>query len=448
MAYTFRGGIHVKEYKNTANCPIEQMPAPKTVTIPLSQHIGAPAFPVVAVGDSVAVGQKIADVAPEKLGCPIHSSISGTVKKIIKKTVPTGAVVEHIVIENDFDDRVSAEVKAPAKHYTEMTADEIIAVIREAGISGMGGASFPTYAKIRSGLGKADTIIINCAECEPFITANHRLLLEDPDSVIGGVRILKKALGVGETYIAVEDNKMNAVKVLREKLAGEGGIDVKVVKTKYPQGDERQLIYALKKVEIPTGKLPADVGCVLFNAETCASVYRAFSDGMPSVARTVTVDGDCVGTPKNIRVPIGTSVSDIINFCGGLKQVPHRLISGGPMMGIAQWDKEMPVTKSTSAILLFSENFGKKKVSSAECIHCGKCVRNCPMHVMPMYIAQFSRAGDYASAEEYGAMTCVECGSCSYNCPAGVEIVQHIRVAKAAIRAEKARVAALNGEKR
>lgn len=448
MAYTFKGGIHVKEYKNTEKCPIEMLPAPKTVSIPLSQHIGAPASPVVSVGDEVAIGQKIADTDADKLGCPIHASVSGKVVDIVKKTVPTGALVEYIVIENDFADRVCESVAPPAVPYTEMSTDEIISVIREAGISGMGGAAFPTYAKIRSAVGKADTIIINCAECEPFITANHRLLLEEPELVIDGARILRKALDVKDVFIAVEDNKMDAVLNLRRNISAGDGIEVKVMKTKYPQGDERQLIYALKHVEIPTGKLPADVGCVLFNAETCASVSRAFASGMPSVARVVTVDGDCVVTPKNIRVPIGTSVGDIIAFCGGLKKTPHRLISGGPMMGIAQWDKEMSVTKSTSAILLFSENFGKKKIKASACIHCGKCVRNCPMHVMPMYIAQFSQAGEYARAEEYGAMSCVECGSCSYNCPGGVEIVQYIRLAKAAIRAEKARVASQSDGKR
>ena len=443
MAYTFRGGIHVNEYKNTCGKAIEKLPGVKTVSIPLSQHIGAPASPVVAVGDEVKIGQKIADVAPEKLGCPIHASVSGKVTGIIKKTIPSGAVVEHIVIENDFADEYDESVKAPEKDYTDMTTDEIISVVREAGIAGMGGASFPTYAKIRSAVGKVDTIIINCAECEPFITANHRLLLEEPDTVIGGVRILLKALGVRETIIAIEDNKPDAIEVMQKKLAGDKDIAVKVMKTKYPQGDERQLIYALKKVEIPTGKLPADVGCVLFNAETCASVYSAFTTGLPSVRRIMTVDGDCVVEPKNVLVPIGTSVADIIEFCGGLKKQPTRLISGGPMMGIAQWDREMPVTKATSAILLFSKDFGKKEARSSSCIHCGKCINNCPMHIMPMYIAQFSKMGDYARAEEYGAMSCVECGSCSYNCPGGVEIVQYIRVAKAAIRTEKARLAAL-----
>lgn len=447
MAYTFSGGIHVEEYKNTSRCRIEVLPAPKTVTIPLSQHIGAPAVPVVKVGDKVAIGQKIGDVPPEALGCPVHASISGTVVDIIKKTVPSGAVVEHVVIENDMLETQCPDNKPVTKKLTECTTDEIIEIIRNAGISGMGGAAFPTYAKIRSALGKVDKIIINCAECEPFITANHRLLLEHPASVINGVKILLKALSVRTAYIAIEDNKLDAAEKLEEMLAGSKMISVKVMKTKYPQGDERQLIYALTGVELPTGKLPADVGCVIFNAETCSAIYKAFAYGQPLVNRVVTVDGDCVKHPKNLLVPIGATVTDIIEFCGGLKRQPKKIINGGPMMGMAQWDTEMPVTKSTGAILLFSENFGKKKVEHSKCIHCGKCVNHCPMHLMPMYIAQFSQIGDLARAEEYGAMSCVECGSCSYICPAGVEIVQHIRKAKAAIKTEQARLKALNSQK-
>ncbi len=443
MAYTFSGGIHVEEYKNTSRSRIELLPAPKTVTIPLLQHIGVPATPTVGVGDKVYLGQKIADVPESSLGCPVHASVSGTVREIIKKTVPTGAVVEHIVIENDMTSTLSPDIVPTTKKLTDCTTEEIISVIREAGISGMGGAAFPTYAKIRSAIGKVDKIIINCAECEPFITANHRLLLEHPASVINGVKILLKALSVRCAYIAVEDNKMDAVEKLEELLGDSKMISVKVMKTKYPQGDERQLIYALTGEEIPTGKLPADVGCVIFNAETCSAIYKAFAQGMPLVSRIITVDGDCIKHPKNILVPIGTSFTDILEFCGGLKRQPSKLISGGPMMGIAQWDGEMPITKSTSAILLFSDKFGKKNVEHPTCIHCGKCVNNCPMHLMPMYIAQFSMVGDLKRAEEYGAMSCVECGSCSYNCPGGVEIVQHIRKAKAEIKAEAARLNAL-----
>ncbi|MBE6541992.1 MAG: electron transport complex subunit RsxC, partial [Ruminococcaceae bacterium] len=348
-----------------------------------------------------------------------------------------------IVIENDMQGTVCPTCVPTSKKLSEVTTDEIIDIIREAGISGMGGASFPTYAKIKSALGKIDKIIINCAECEPFITVNHRLLLEQPASVINGIKILIKALGVRTAYIGIEDNKLDAVEKLEELLADSKMISVKVAKTKYPQGDERQLVYALTGREVPTGKLPADVGCAIFNPETCSAIYKAFAYGTPLISRIVTVDGDCVKYPKNLLVPLGTSVGDLIEYCGGLTKEVKRLISGGPMMGSAQWDTEMPITKSTSAILLFSENFGKKNAPNQTCIHCGKCINNCPMHLMPMYIAQFSQIGDMARCEQYGAMSCVECGSCSYNCPGGVEIVQHIRVAKAAIRTEKARLASM-----
>ncbi len=443
MAYTFRGGIHVEEYKNTRRCRIEALPAPEIVTIPLSQHIGAPATAIVKKGDSVTVGQKIGEVTGG-LGCPVHSSISGTVTDIVKKTAQSGFTVEYVVIQNDYKETVCPEIHPVSKKLTEVTTEEVIEIVREAGISGMGGAAFPTYAKIQSALGKVDKIIVNCAECEPFITANHRLLLEHPASVINGVKILLKALGVRTAYLAVEDNKMDAIEKLEELTVDSKMISVKTMKTKYPQGDERQLVYALTGVEIPSGKLPADVGCVIFNAETCAAVYRAFAFGMPLISRIVTVDGDCVKRPRNILVPIGTRVTDLVEFCGGLVRQPKKIINGGPMMGAAQWDTEMPVTKSTSAVLLFSESFGRKSVETQSCIRCGKCIRNCPMHLMPMYIAQFSKIHDLARAEEYGAMNCVECGSCSYNCPGGVEIVQHIRVAKAAIKAEKTRLAAIS----
>lgn len=435
MTYTFKGGIHVDEYKQTEHCRIETLPAPKTVSIPLSQHIGAPNTPLVKVGDTVTVGQKIGE-CENGLACPVHASISGVVKAIDKRATSQGTSTQYIVIENDFQYTPCPDIKPFPKPLNEATTEDIISIVREAGISGMGGAAFPTHAKIRSALGKVDKIIVNCAECEPFITANHRLLLENPSSVLNGVKILLKALGVRCAYIAVEDNKMDAVEKLEELCGSSKMISVKVVKTKYPQGDERQLVYALTGIEIPQGQLPADVGCVIFNAETCSAVFHAFAYGTPLIRRIVTVSGDCIRKPKNLLVPIGTSVSDLIEYCGGLTRTPQKLIAGGPMMGQAQWDFEMPVIKSTSAVLLLSERFkhGKEAGIDARCIRCGKCIRNCPMHLMPMYIAQFAKINDMESAEEYGAMSCVECGSCSYNCPGGVEIVQLIRVAKAAIR--------------
>ncbi len=433
MAFTFRGGIHIDEHKHTRGKRIETLPPPKTVSIPLLQHIGATCQPTVAVGDTVAVGQRIGD-SGGGLFCPVHSSVSGKVIAIEEKFGPMGNKIISIVIENDFQDTLADTVKPFEKPLQDATPEEIIGVIRDAGISGMGGATFPTYAKIESAIGRVDRIIINCAECEPFICADHRIMLENPAAVINGVKILLKALGVRQADLAVEDNKLDAVNKLEALVADSQMISVKVMKTKYPQGDERQLIYALTGKELPAGKLPADVGCVIFNVETCASIFNAFAHGMPLIRRVVTVDGDCIKTPKNIMAPIGTPYRDLIDFCGGLVKTPEKLISGGPMMGRSVWTPDMPVMKGTSAILVLSKKFTPRTGLPPVCIRCGRCVSHCPMRLMPNYIAQFSRAGDYARAEEFGAMSCVECGVCSAGCPGHLELTQQIRVAKNEIK--------------
>ncbi len=439
MKYTFRGGIHVDEHKNTSGIRTCEIPAPPVVSIPLSQHIGAPCSATVKPGDRVLVGQLIGGAVENGLGCPVHSSVSGTVKELAKVFVPAGRKVEYITIENDGLYEVSPDVAPVSKKLSECTPEEIIERIRAAGISGMGGATFPTYAKIQSAIGKANLIIINCAECEPFITANHRLMLENPNYIVNGAKVLMRALGIEKTYIAIEDNKLDAANVI-EKCIGESPLfEVKIMKTKYPQGDERQLIYALTGQELGQGKLPADAGVVIFNAETCAAVYNAMATGMPLVKRTVTVDGDCVAKPGNFSVPIGTPLSWLADCAGGLIKTPVKIITGGPMMGQAVWDPSSPVTKGTSAVLLLSEDYAPAKPDEPACIRCGRCVANCPMHLMPNYISQYSRSHEYDLAEKMGAMSCVECGCCSYNCPAKVEIVQSIRVAKAEIRAAAAK---------
>ncbi len=435
MRFTFRGGIHVDEQKNTAGMRTEAIVSPPEVCISMSQHIGAPAHPTVLVGDRVLVGQKIGDV--EGLGCPVHASVSGTVKSMPVIFTPSGKKIETVVIENDEKYEISPEVQPMGKKLSECTAEEIIEKIKEAGISGMGGASFPTHAKVSSSIGKVDTVIINCAECEPYITANHRLLLENPEAVINGAKILMKAMGVRRTFIAIEDNKLDAANKIEELIVDSDLFEVKVMKTKYPQGDERQLTYALLGKEIPAGKLPADVGAVIFNAETCAAVYNALSTGMPLVKRIITVDGDCVKRPCNFSVPIGTRISHLVECAGGLVKSPNRIIFGGPMMGQAQWDPDAPVVKSTSAVLVLSDERVSDSTDDPICIRCGRCVKNCPMHLMPCYIAETSRNHEFELSEKYGAMNCVECGCCSYNCPAKVEIVQSIRVAKAEIRTAK-----------
>lgn len=436
MKYTFKGGTHVEEHKNTAGCAIEPMPVPATVSIALSQHIGAPCAPLVKVGDTVTRGQMIGSVE-NALGCPVHSSVSGKVIAIDSRNNAQGIPVQNIIIENDGQGTLCPDVKPLEGSYLDRTADELIERIRLAGISGMGGAMFPTYAKIRSALGKVDHIIINCAECEPYITADCRVMIEYTDRLISGVKILMHIFGLDSAYIAVEDNKPESIAALRRETQDFPGIKVCVCKTKYPQGDERQLMYALTRRQLPPGKLPADMGCVFFNASSCVAIHNAVIDGMPVIERVITVDGDCVNTPKNILAPIGASFSDLIEFAGGLKKTPYMLVSGGPMMGAAQWDIKGPVIKGTSALLVLSEDQFTHYNEPSVCIRCGRCVRNCPMHLMPNYLVRFARLGKYDEAAKLGVMSCVECGTCSYNCPGHMMIVQHIRVAKGALRAKK-----------
>lgn len=444
MKFTFKGGVHVTEYKHTAACPTRVLDAPDTLTIPLSQHIGAHAKPTVEAGDRVLVGQVIGEVA-EGLGCPVHSSVSGTVKEIKSVNNAQGIPIQSIVIENDGQGERSLDVRPNDRAPEDVSGEDIAEIVRLAGISGMGGATFPTYAKLRGAIGRVEHMIVNCAECEPFITANHRLMLERPEELLLGVRVLLCALGLDEAVIAVEDNKMDAVEVLNEtirtcgeELLGGKRATVAVVKTKYPQGDERQLIYALLKKEIPAGKLPVDVGCIIFNAETCAAVKRAFFDGMPLISRMVTVDGDCIAKPSNLLVPVGTSYADLAAACGGFVKIPVKVINGGPMMGAAQWDLEGSVTKGTSAVLFLSEDFVRPTLHHTACIHCGRCVDHCPMHLMPYELTDLARKRQLDEAMKKDIMSCVECGTCSYGCPAGVEIVQYIRAAKVAIRQQMA----------
>jgi electron transport complex protein RnfC len=434
--YTFKGGTHVREYKNTTHACIERMPAPATVAVPLSQHIGAPCVPVVKPGDHVDYGQLIGKA--EGLSCPVHASVSGKVLRIDKVTTTVGTTVDAVVLENDGLYTLSPDVKPFPKRLEEADPEELINMVQNAGIAGMGGATFPTYAKLRSAMGKVDTLIVNSAECEPFITANHRMMLEHPDRIIEGTQILMRILGLDHAYVAVEDNKPDAIALLTELAVKTGAIEVVTMKTKYPQGDERQIIYALTGRELPAGKLPADLGCVLFNAETVAATWHAFTFGTPLCKRVVTVDGDCVARPANIKVPIGTSYRDLFAYCGGLIKQPARIVNGGPMMGFAQWDLNGVVTKGTSAVLVMSEEFCKKNrfLPESACIRCGRCVANCPMHLMPNMLASYAKLRRFDDAAAYHAMSCVECGTCAYNCPAAIPLVQHIRVAKNALRAQ------------
>ncbi|MBE6550945.1 MAG: electron transport complex subunit RsxC [Ruminococcaceae bacterium] len=434
MALTFKGGIHPPENKNTENCPITVPTDPIYVRIPMSQHIGLPCIPTVKIGQTVAKGELIGE-NKNGLSAPVHASISGKVTKIESAVNANGRRDEYVVIENDFNHTVFETEGMKAERISEISTDEIIDAVYRAGIVGMGGATFPTHAKIRSAMGKADKLIVNCAECEPYLTANYRLLIEHSKEVIFGAKILMKAIGIKKGFIAIEDNKPNAIELLKKELKDDNLLSLKVLKTKYPQGDERQLIYALEKRELPAGKLPADLGYVVFNAETCSAVYHALSYGTPVTDRVVTVDGDCVENPGNLLVPIGTPFMDLINYCGGYSRTPDRLISGGPMMGAAQWDEYAPVIKGTAGVLALSRDTIHREIPN--CIHCGKCVAACPMHLMPCYFAAYSKIGDYESCDTFGIRSCVECGSCTFVCLGNVPIIQHIRIAKGNLQQKK-----------
>lgn len=433
---TFKGGIHLNEHKNTAGAEIDLGFSPDKVTIPMQQHIGAPCSCIVKKGDTVKRGQLIGEPAAN-LSCAVHSSVSGTVADVCELISIGGQKVVHVIIENDKENTNDDSVVP--KDYTKMSPDEITEAIKQSGISGMGGATFPTYAKIKSAVGKVDTLIVNCSECEPYITANHRLMVERPDEMLGGIRILLKALSLPLAKIAIADNKPDAIGILKKKTSGCKDIKVEVVKTKYPQGDERQLIFAITGRQIPTGKLPADVGCVVFNAETTEAVYNYFAKGEPLIEKIVTVDGDCVVSPKCVLAPIGTSYEDLIAYCGGTTAEPKKIVSGGPMMGFSVWTEKTPVSKGCSSVLVFANSEDQAPTENNSCIRCGKCVKACPMHLMPSYIANYARKDLLSECDKLGARSCVECGSCSYVCPAKIPVSQYVRTAKAKINAKARR---------
>ena len=432
---TFRGGIHPSHSKSsTEKKAIESAKDPDLVVISLQQHIGAPCNPVVNVGDAVKVGQKIGD-AEAFVSAPIHSSVSGIIKEIKDLTTPTGHSY-CIVIESDGKNEMDEAVQ-PKPDISVLKKEEILTAIRGAGIVGMGGATFPAHVKLSPPPDKKiDTLIINGAECEPFLTADHRLMLERPDYVAYGMKLLMKALSVEVAYLGIEENKPDAIKAMGEVLKAEKGMEVMVLKAKYPQGAEKQLISACTGRRVPSGKLPMEVGVVVSNVGTVAAIGEAFRTGMPLVKRIVTITGGGIAEPKNLEVRIGTLFKDVIEECGGYKGVPGKIIMGGPMMGLAQYTDEIPCTKGTSGILILNEE--EARIPEAKnCIRCGKCVGACPMGLMPLYLNAYYEKNMIGNAEEMNALDCMECGSCSFVCPSKRHLVDSIRAAKNEINAIK-----------
>ncbi len=432
MAFSFFGGVHPKENKWYAcDKAVQEFPEPDVLVIPMSQHIGAPCKPLVKKGDLVTVGQKIGD--NQGLCVPVHASVSGKVKAVEMKAHTSGTTVMSVVIENDHLGTLCEDCKPRTQTEVDgLSPEELMNIIREGGVVGMGGATFPTHVKLSSGIGKVDTIIVNAGECEPYITSDDRLCREYPEELISGLKVVMKILGLKTAHIAIEDNKPEAAKSLQACLSAADGISVDVLPAKYPQGAEKQLIYAITGREVPSGGLPAAVGCAVFNAATCKAIHDVVYNGMPLIRRIVTISGDILMEPKNLMVPIGTSFNDLIEACGHSEN-PYKVLSGGPMMGAAQYDLNVPTIKGVNAITVLGHR-NNYAVEDSRCLRCGKCIDACPMKLMPVLMYKALQTGEVEEMNAVNMMDCIECGCCAYTCPASVPLVLGFRAGKHRIR--------------
>ena len=436
MKHLFFGGIHPKDKKKLSTTVTQlRTVTPTQVVIPMVQHIGAPCTPLVQVGERVLRGQKIGD--GEGLCVPVHASVSGTVTAIEPRPHTSGREVLAVVIENDgLDAMVPATANdAPLQ---ELDNDAVLSAIREAGIVGMGGAAFPGNVKALSAMGHVDTLIANGCECEPYITADDFLLRTHGEQVLQGMRILHKVLQPERMMLAVEDNKGEAIAILRELLADDPQIELKVLPTRYPQGAEKQLVQAVTGREVLPGKLPVSVGCAVFNVSTYAAIYRAVRLGLALTERIVTVSGETVEQPQNFSVRIGTSFRELIEAAGGANEQTERVVSGGPMMGVAQRDLSVPVVKATNAILCLPLD-RNGAAENPVCLRCGKCVSVCPMRLQPLYLYRYARCENTAQLQRLNLPDCMECGSCAYTCPGKLPLVEVFRSGKALLRARQAK---------
>lgn len=440
---TFPGGVHPPENKTmTQDKPIQRLEAPAEVVIPVLQHIGAPCEPVVHRNERVLVGQLIAN-SERYISAPVHSSVSGTVRRVDERPDCSGRRALAIVIEND-----GAYESAPPfrekKALSEMTPQEIVQAVRAAGVVGLGGAGFPTHVKLSPPKDKqVHTVLLNGCECEPYLTADHRTMVESPGKVITGMAAIARAVRAKRAFVAVEDNKPDAIAALKQAISEPGGVltdleeaDVITLETKYPQGAEKQLIKATTGQEVPAGGLPADVGVVVSNVGTAVAVVDAL-EGIPLTQRVVTLAGDVASKPGNYLVPLGTTLEDFLELAGGCSQRPRLVLAGGPMMGLPQPDLAAPITKAVGGVLVFSAAHLDQRVRP--CIRCARCVDACPARLLPNYLHDYAMIGNWEKADVYGAKHCIECGSCSYVCPAKRPLVHRIRMAKemAAARARK-----------
>ena len=430
----FSGGIHPEDSKDSTNTKkILNLLPPKKAIIPLQQHTGAVCKPIVNIGDIVKVGQKIGD-AQAFISAPVHATISGKVVDISPMLHPLGTKVLSIIIESDGADTWAIE--ETKRDWKTLGPEQIKHIVREAGVVGLGGAAFPTHVKLSPPENKKiDIYILNGAECEPFLTADHRLMLEYAKQIVIGLKILMKATGVGKGIIGIEQNKPDALKKITDEINKESDLDIDItaLKVKYPQGAEKQLIKTLLKREVPSGGLPMDVGVIVSNVGTSFAVYESVVERKPLVERIVTVTGGGIRNPQNLRVRIGTPFSNLIEACEGVKEETGKIIMGGPMMGIAQYTTDVPVIKGTSGILVQTKD---EICSEPEecCIRCGNCASVCPMKILPNVITSSIKNDQFEHAKEYGLLDCMECGACTYVCPAHIPIVQYIKYGKTGLR--------------
>lgn len=443
-----RGSIHPQYFKGlTSDCPIKEITVPQKLYLSMAQHLGAPAKPIVAKGDIVTRGQCIAEAAGF-ISVPIHAPASGKILDIDQAPTPAGTMAQRIILETDADNTETITM-SPMNDWLKRPQEELIQRIKEAGVAGMGGAGFPTHVKLSPPSDKPiDTLIINGAECEPYLTADHRLMVEQSSGIADGIRMMCYILNVKTVFVAIEENKPEAIQTMQDVLAKLEDIDatVCILPTEYPQGAEKQQIAVTTGREVPSGGLPMDVGCVVENVATVLAIAHAIDKGMPLTRRVTTVTGHIVKNPQNVLAPIGTTYADLVSFCGGLTAEAAKVISGGPMMGMAQPSLDVATTKTTSGLVILEQE--RVHIYRAmPCIGCGRCLEACPMNLVPAAISYAVEGGDFDRAESLNILDCIECGCCAFVCPSSRPLVQHFKLAKPKIILKRRQAADAKGAK-
>lgn len=434
MPKTFKGGVH-PDYMKAPDVPVTVIKPPQQVVIPMTQHIGAPCKPIVTVGDIVKMGQLIG-TSNAPVSAPIHASVSGKVVAVEPRPHPLGDMIMSVVIENDGLDTL--EFMKPLDENELKDPETILSRIREAGVVGMGGAMFPTEFKIRGGIGKVDKLVINGAECEPYLNGDHLTMMSFPDQLLKGIELVRIACGVEKAYYGIEVNKQNAIDILNSLNPAAYGVEIVPEKVKYPQGAEKMQVNAVTGREVKPGGLPSGVGCNVISTRTCYAIYKACYEGIPVIERIVTVAGSAMKAPVNALTRVGTPLGYLAEQCGGFVKRPRKIVLGGPMMGICATSFEAPTIKGTAGVLFFTEEEDRHE-DNPTCIRCGKCIEVCPMHLEPVFMYMYFEKGNYEMLEKFHVQDCFECGSCAYNCPARMPLTHAFKTAKLMLQAHQLR---------